>query len=573
MPSVITFEWVARDPDGETQEPDSVRWILLNTLQFESDWAAARDYIRDNPDAPEWSDWHYYNPRADSGRSWTTEPPLAFGDYLFAAQALDEAGAVTPVFDLFRNLRRVFVTEVTGGPVVRVQYRYMKDILASTANAPATIIEVPSGLPIGFSFSADASSYGGTLMGYRYGWDILDLSDPEQWEISLTPFVGDRAVSPTRTFYFGTHTFFLEVLDNNGLLTRVTIVVNVIPFTMERSLLIVDDWVEDSPGFRLTMGMLPSDEEHDDFWLYVASDVADFGPGNVYHLEYGPDYLPVQVLARYKAVIWNAMGASTSTTASFLNDYIEFPRKTRLPGQVELPNLIEMYMQMGGKMLFVGQNIMTTALNEGRFRPITYPVIFRYEVYGDQSGSRPIPVGESSVAYNDCCLNVIDIAYIQNPNGRRRLPDACPIIGIRDHNRRTDGLRACVPLDTAFPRLELRPEVSMPGRWYHESARGLNTDVYNPPYFGAMCNHLTETSPPRDCFQPIWGLECLNASSAIYGAPVAFWSSRHASRIPPAGQPGRSAVWGFEPIFFNPSEVKEALNVILFDEWKLPRGQ
>jgi hypothetical protein len=31
-------------------------------------------------------------------------------------------------------------------------------------------------------------------------------------------------------------------------------------------------------------------------------------------------------------------------------------------------------------------------------------------------------------------------------------------------------------------------------------------------------------------------------------------------------------VWGFEPIFFNPDEVKEALNLILFDEWKLPRG-
>jgi hypothetical protein len=77
--------------------------------------------------------------------------------------------------------------------------------------------------------------------------------------------------------------------------------------------------------------------------------------------------------------------------------------------------------------------------------------------------------------------------------------------------------------------------------------------------------------PPRDCFEPIYGLECLNTSSAIYGAPVAFFSSRNASRIPPDGQPGRSAVWGFEPIFFHPNQVKEALNIILFDEWKLQR--
>jgi hypothetical protein len=32
-------------------------------------------------------------------------------------------------------------------------------------------------------------------------------------------------------------------------------------------------------------------------------------------------------------------------------------------------------------------------------------------------------------------------------------------------------------------------------------------------------------------------------------------------------------VWGFEPVFFNPSQVKQALNIILFDEWELPRSQ
>ncbi|MCK4774307.1 MAG: hypothetical protein KAT30_05960, partial [Candidatus Krumholzibacteria bacterium] len=258
MPPVITFEWIARDMDSEKEEPDSVRWILLNTLPFNHDWFATRDYIRNNPDAPEWSGWHYYDSRADSGRSWTTDP-LAFGDYVFAAQAKDEAGAVTPVFDLAQNLRRVFVMDISSGPIVRVSYKYMRDILAATADTPPTILEVLAGLPIGFSWSGDASSYGGLVTGYRYGWDILDLADPEQWEVSLTPFVGDRATSPTRTFFFGTHTFFLEVFDNNDLLTRVTIVVNVVPFTMERSLLIVDNWVEASGGFRHTMGMLPSD--------------------------------------------------------------------------------------------------------------------------------------------------------------------------------------------------------------------------------------------------------------------------------------------------------------------------
>jgi hypothetical protein len=572
MPSVITFEWIARDSDSEKQEPDSVRWILLNTLRFESDWSLARDYIRDNPNAPEWSNWHFYNSRLDSGRSWTTEPALAFGDYVFAGQAKDEAGAVTPVFDLDWNVRRVFVTDVTAGPVVDVSYLYMKDILTRSADTPPTILEIPAGLPVGFSWAADASSYGGTVRGYRYGWDILDLNDLEQWEISLTPFVGERASSPARTFFFGTHTFFLEVLDNNSLMTRVTVVVNVVPFTMERSLLIVDDWEEASAGFRTTMGMLPSDEEHDAFWEMVASDVADFGPADIFQMERGANHLPVHILAKYKAVIWNAMGASTSTTVSVLNEYIEFPRRER-PDKTFLPSLVEMYMEMGGKVLLCGQNIMTTVINETRFRPVTYPVIFRYELYGNQSGNHTGTGGENSVAYNNCCLNVLDIAFIQNPNGVRHSPSACPVDRIRDRNRTTDGLRACVPIDESFPRLTLRPEVSGLNLWYHESRRGLNCDLYNPPYFGTICNDLAETSPPRDCFQPMYGLECLNTSSAIFGAPVAFWSSRHASRIPPAGVPARSAVWGFEPVFFNPSQVKQAINIILFDEWKLPRGQ
>jgi len=45
-------------------------------------------------------------------------------------------------------------------------------------------------------------------------------------------------------------------------------------------------------------------------------------------------------------------------------------------------------------------------------------------------------------------------------------------------------------------------------------------------------------------------------------------------RIPDAGGvPARSAVWGFHPFYFNPDEVKAALDIVLFDEWKLPKQE
>ena len=576
MPPLITFRWSARDDDADNFEPDSVRSIIVPVVAHNNDWGTALDYIRENADAPEWTRWVDYHAEGDSGRFWTTDPPLDFGQYLFAAQAKDEAGAVTPVFDLERNVRRVLVTDDIQGPTTEVRFKFMTPVVRIGTGGDPVIIDVPAGLPVGFSWSADPSSYGGTLHGYRYGWDILDLNDDEQWEITLTPFIGSRANSPSRVFFFGTHTFFLEVADNNGQITRVIVVVNIVPFTMGRSLLVVDDWEEFSLDFRVTNGLSPSDEQHDDFWLQMVDEVAGFSQGDLYQMEGPREELPINVLAQYDAVIWNAIGSANSVTGSRLTRYIGFvhpdPRLIPDDGSA-VPNILNMFMEAGGKVLICGQNVMATTINRDYFAAPKFPLIYKSEVTGNQSGSGST-IGAEGFAYQDCCLNVVDVAYTPSPATVRRAPAACPVDRVRERNQRTDGLRECIPMDSsyAFPTLELRPEVAGLGRWYHESRLGLNTDIYNPPYFGDMCNHLAETIPPRSCFQPMYGHGCLNTSSAIYGAPIGFWTSQYANRIPRgSGVPARSAVWGFQPVYFNPSQVKEALNVILFDEWQLPR--
>jgi hypothetical protein len=77
----------------------------------------------------------------------------------------------------------------------------------------------------------------------------------------------------------------------------------------------------------------------------------------------------------------------------------------------------------------------------------------------------------------------------------------------------------------------------------------------------------------RWCFEPIYGHGCLNTASLVYGAPIAFWTRTFADRVPDAGggPAAKSVVWGFEPVFFKPEQVKTALDLILFDEWQLPR--
>jgi hypothetical protein len=253
-------------------------------------------------------------------------------------------------------------------------------------------------------------------------------------------------------------------------------------------------------------------------------------------------------------------------------------------GKVQ-PNILALYMAAGGHLLLCGEQPMTAVINPNAYaggtRSPGYPLIFRYELTGDQDGSYEDSeigqsgVGELSFAYNECCLNVIEISSITNKKLVRQFPaHSCGVILTRDHSLRTDGLRFAIPMDDSlsFPMLELRPEVADAGKVYSEDRRGLVNDIYNPPYFQDICPRVAETDPLRSCFQPIYGHGCLNEGSVIYGAPVAFWTSTYGDRIPagPGTVAARSAIWGFEPVFFKPDQVREALEIILFEEWKLP---
>ncbi len=596
VPPITTFRWTSWDyvdNIAQIQDPDSVRHILAPLANFDTApdrWAAALDYIRQNQDADEWSDWKWYSAPEDSGRFWTS-PPLDWGSYLFAAQAMDEAGAISPVFDLAQNLRRILVGPRSSGPILTVINQFIGTIRTASPNTPPAIIDLPAGVPMFFEFEADASSYGGLVSGYRYGWDILDLNDDEQWEIDFTPFVGDRAQSPPRTFFFGTHSFFIEVVDNSGFKSRVEVRVNIVPFTFENDLLYVDDWIELDVCFAQNGGTAPCDAEHDAFWAYILDTVAGFNANtDMFELGLGGrNELPIQTIAKYKNLIWNATGNSAAEAGAFLNQVIKFPNPDETSsGGTTTPNIVALYMAAGGHAFLCGNQILTMVINPKVFvgQGINmFPMIFRYELGGDQDGSYTgqgnivgvVGIGENSFSYNECCVNVLDVTYVQNANQIRRTGEdqRCGVNLIRDRSRLKDGMRTALPKEQAngrvFPQLELRPEVSAPGRFYEVT--GLVADLYNPPYFPELtaCDGVTEFDPPRDCYEPIYGNGCSNTSSLVYNTDVAFWTSQFELRVADvAGAVGaRSAVWGFHPVYFKPDQVKEAIGIIVHDEWQL----
>ncbi|MEJ2722158.1 MAG: hypothetical protein P8181_13615, partial [bacterium] len=576
--TISTFQWMGEDyvtTLDETQEPDSVRWILVPTEQFNDDWSATLEYIRANPGAPEWSDWSGYA----THNKWTT-PPLEYGPYLFAVQVMDEADAVSPVYDEARNVRRVLVTE-SSPPAITVYSQFVGAMGAAGLDAPTAIIDFPTGTPVSFRFKAGSTS-GSAISGYRYGWDILDLTDDTQWDIPFTPFASDdnSAESVPRSFTEGldSHTFHVEVIDNSGFKARLGIRINLVPMTMNKSVRVVDDWVEPYPGgFTITNGATPSDDEHDAFWAFVLDGVGGFDPLIDMIDVAGVTEMPLNVLADYKCVIWSAPGYLGTGDPPLLWRTIQFLDPNH-PGSTLEPrvNTLAMYMAAGGHVMLCGENIMLNAA--GTFIP-GIPLITRYELSCDQDGDYEESIvgrrgiGELSFAYGPGCLDVLDMAYTPGSYPRRRLPTAsCPVFGVRVDDRRSQGLRTALPFPGGFPGLDLRPEVSSSGMAYAEERSGLNTDIYNPAYFGDLCSRIPELAVPRDCFEPIYGHGCLDASSVIYDAPVAYWTSTYADRVPDVagGVVARSTIWGFHPVYFNPDEVKSAMELILIDEWRLP---
>jgi len=598
LPPITTFRWTATDFVTDmltTQDPESTQWALVDTRNFNEDWRATVDYLRKVPEVldafgktpedsdNEWYPWAWYRAPEDSGKFWTT-PPLEFGPYIFAMRAKDEAGAITPVLDENENVRRVRVSTRSTGPVFVVINEFMGGVTTSVCNTPIVILDVPAGVPLTFEWEADATSYGGIVSGYRYGWDIADLSDPTQWETDYTPFTATRATAPARQFFFGTHAFTVEVIDNSGFCSRVEVKVNIVQFTMERNLLVLDDFPADKSfqagwGNPSGNGVLPDDQEHDDFWLDMVDNVQGFVPGSDMIEVNGDDPVKLEQVASYKSLIWSVfVDVGTSQDLPLLYQYVQYRQKNPPPSQSitgkREPNLVALFMAAGGHVLLTGRHTLTNSISRTFASGSRYPFMFLFDQEKNQDELRTyqdFPLGDKSFAYQALCLETLDFA-IPSPSERRDDEFICSIQPLRPitQTRLTQlGMREAIPLDPAFPHLELRLETTINNRTYAETNRSYEAEVYNSQYFFDACLFAVGS---RDCFEPIYGLHCLDQSSVNYGQPVAFWTSTFADRVAevPGAVGARSAVFGFPPVYFTPSQVKPGLEYILFCEWQLP---
>jgi hypothetical protein len=569
LPPIIRFHWEGVDPRDDpwhVAKVDSIRHLL--TVETDSTLQQMNEHL--DRFEPLWSRWIATDAPGDSGAS------TVIGDdemldpksrYVFAVQAKDEAGAVTSIFDMRSNVRVFAILKVVG-PELTVKETFLGLHRFFGTNGRPQTFSLPADFVFRFTWKADASEYGGVISGYRYGWDVADLSNPSDWEVSPSPYVTG---APPRSFSSGVHTLFIEAIDNNGYTTLAQIEISVFPIDMSRNLLWVDDFY--STDFVQTDYSFPTEREHDQFWLRICARARDFKSDRDVFDTKDMSFLPPrpEILWKYRNIIWTY---SSDPRVNAWDNMIVFTPESRIATQGHSTfNFLAYYMAMGGHLWSCGrsdrQGGLAAVLAENAQR---FPLNLRCEITGPQAGCAGDTSGVECMAYRDYCVSVLDKAVAAMPRTdwwwdmpERRIEWDAMSYGYIDP---LDAVAGAYP---GLPRkLQLWSTVTKPGNFFDPQVRGFTfVEVYDPQYWMDMIE-----AGSQSCFHPMYRMQARNRVSAVDGSVVAFWTTKYADVVAPV--PGAIAApsvhFGLPLWFFDRAQVDSIADVV-FGEWGIRADQ
>lgn len=558
---IITFGWSS----GVEYEIKYIRYLWTKVIDSTGIYDPTFNIVGDlneNPWRYEhlWSPWIPYNAPGDSGRV------TILGDdeilemnkqYVFAVQAKDYIGLVTKVFDKCRNVRQFIVTNVAG-PLLTVIEPYLGGYKFIGTSMTPVNVDLPPGVPLNFYWSADASSYGGEIVGYRYGWDVVDIHNPDDWAV---PLGLNHTSAPEITFYSGVHALFVEVVDNAAMSTLGLIQINIFPFTMERNLLWVDDFY--SIDFVQVLWSHPTETQHDDFWTDICGRAIGFDPAiDIYDCkEHNLTPLTLLELGLYKNIIW-----TFSSDQDTWSDVVLFTPESQIVGGSQgLPNPLPIFLVKGGHILTLGRSERDSGLAAIFPQPPWFPASFIDDIAPSEDTS-----GVHCMGYRDYCVTVVDKVQGQFKNGDNMPPGVIRSLD-RDAMRHAyrDDLDPYTILYPGLPEeLQLWSEVTAPGRFFDPVLRGFYyVEAYNPEYYMSWKGY-----PSRDCFHPMFRMKARNTLSAIDDCAVAIWISKYDDVVPDVGSgvavAAPSLHFGLPLWFFNRAQVDSIIDVV-FTEWQI----
>jgi len=377
-PRVIVFNWEGSDPvgDGTIIEPIASRWVMIPTRKTTATGYQGYPAALYAADVP-WSQWRAWASTDGLGkraivRGLQPVQGTEIGFYLFAVQAMDEAGAVTPVFDATtggkNNVARVLVNDQVGATLI-VDERFLGTYSFVGGSRPV-VLDVAASQPIEFRWRGDATSYGGEVVAFRYGWDIRNPQDDEEWQ---QPWCATCRTAPLRIFNSGTHRFFLELRDNAETITHAEIELVVNQVARTKDLLVVDDSVHfqdvdeilEDTRWRVTIDSLRARQNFD-----FDGDLRDIYDVSSRRNE--PP--PLNKVFDYKTVVWYVRrgqgGTAISTLARFFDPFV--PRNQNA---VVKFNFLSIFIDNGGEFWLSGQQPTEELWDFGLGAPqIPYPI-------------------------------------------------------------------------------------------------------------------------------------------------------------------------------------------------------
>ncbi|MBU8922154.1 MAG: hypothetical protein KOO63_10090 [Bacteroidales bacterium] len=566
--NVITFGWTGRDPidsPSNSQKPDSIRYMYTQVITPEGIYDPAFqivDHLNEDPEFYEdsWSRWIYYDAPGDSGRM------TILGDdevleinrsYIFVVQAMDEAGAVTALFRKDHNVRQ-FIVSWKAGPLLTIAEQYLGGFLFLGLDMNPKQKKLPPGIPLNFSWEADASSYGGEISGFRYGWDVQDLGDPKSWDSNFSPF---NKTAPERILYSGSHTFYIEAKDNGGKITRAMILVEIIPFSMERNLL----WVDDFPLSDQTdpLMLLPEESVHDEFWIDICSKTVGFEPDrdvvDCSDLNYTPPEM--ELVGKYKNIIWTY---SSSTSATF-GQIIQFTPESSVSQASTLAiNYLSIFLAKGGHLWTGGRSDRSSGgLTLAFPSPPEYPATFKFDMTANESDTS----GVNSMPYRDMCVSVVDKVVGNFRTGAEIIPRTYDRDALRYMYR--DQVDTIAVKYTGMPNtIYLSDEVTCPTCFFNPQRIGFTyVEMYNSEYWMDI-----RMITPLNCFHPLYRMRTRNTTSPVDFTTVALIVSEFSDVVPivadGVGVGANSFHFGLPLWFFDHAAV-DSIAVSIFDEWQI----
>lgn len=576
LPPVIKFEWEGKDPIDTPQNYQAIDSVRFMYAEYSGDIV---ERLNKYPELFEdrWSPWYAFEAPGDSGKSTILgddEILELCGMYVFVVQAMDEAGAVSSIFDEKTNVR-CFMVKRSTGPLLTVHEPYLGVYRFLGTESPVQALETPAGFNLNFSWTGNASEYGAIVSTYRYGWDITDLSDQYQWDVEAGPF---HKSAPQRRFMSGVHSFFIEATDNIGTATLARIEINIVPLTMERDLLLIDDFP--SEEFNQNIYFMPTENQHDKFWLDICSRAPGFDPAtDVYDTKERSFETPdLRDIWRYKNVIWVYGNSRFDFNAWVQTVNFTTEADMDLLGCKYTYNILQFYMLLGGHLWTCGRGDLNGGLagcnpiiqyfiggdTYTYTRNLFFPLYLKCEmITGRRSFGCTDSSGVNAMPYKNFCVSVLDkvTGAIRNDGTvpDRNVDHDALAYAYSDRNDPLTGRLVGIPT-----QLHLWEEVTKPGRYFDPSVRGFTfVEVYDPEYW-----MMSQGLHSQSCFHPIFRMRTRNAKSVLDNTTIAVWSTVHADVI--ANAPGAVAApslhLGFPPWYFNRNEMRAFADAV-FRMW------